>query len=340
MANKYSFRKPTIYLTLPGDTDISNQLPVQGMTARDDLFLCTPDALMNGQATTNVIESCCPSITSGWNVPYHHLNTILGGIKLATEGDETSLQLRCKDCKEVSDYHVNIHALMQNIRGTAWITPIEINGLAVRLNAPTYRVINDFNIAEFRIMKKLAQIVKIEDPTTQDEWLQAVMEEKSSLQVQRYSSCIRSLQADGTIISRDNGHAALINEFIKNADPDITLAIQKKIDEAFEESKVGSVDLRCSKCKKEYKLQVEFDFCVNFRNQLLASTDEDIVRLLDKMTKQQKEIQNDLIKTIWFMRGSVTYDEAYMLTHNEREQIGKLIQENLEVTKKTGMNFF
>ena len=40
------------------------------------------------------------------------------------------------------------------------------------------------------------------------------------------------------------------------------------------------------------------------------------------------------------MRGGITYDDAMLLSHNERKLIGKLIDKNLETTKKTGMPFF
>lgn len=40
------------------------------------------------------------------------------------------------------------------------------------------------------------------------------------------------------------------------------------------------------------------------------------------------------------MRGGLTYDEAMQLGAQERELISKLIDENLETTKKSGMPFF
>ena len=40
------------------------------------------------------------------------------------------------------------------------------------------------------------------------------------------------------------------------------------------------------------------------------------------------------------MRGGITYDEAFMLTQEERELINKIIKENMETTKKSGLPFF
>lgn len=40
------------------------------------------------------------------------------------------------------------------------------------------------------------------------------------------------------------------------------------------------------------------------------------------------------------MRGGLSYEEAMQLGTQERELISKLITENLETTKKSGMPFF
>ena len=40
------------------------------------------------------------------------------------------------------------------------------------------------------------------------------------------------------------------------------------------------------------------------------------------------------------MRGSVSIEEAYQLDYEDRSIVFKIIEENLETTKKTGLNFF
>lgn len=42
----------------------------------------------------------------------------------------------------------------------------------------------------------------------------------------------------------------------------------------------------------------------------------------------------------WSMRGGLTYAEAMQLSFSERSLIGDLIKENLETTKKTGLQYF
>jgi hypothetical protein len=42
----------------------------------------------------------------------------------------------------------------------------------------------------------------------------------------------------------------------------------------------------------------------------------------------------------WYMRGSVSYEDILNMSVDERIAINKLIESNLEVTKKTQMPFF
>jgi len=48
----------------------------------------------------------------------------------------------------------------------------------------------------------------------------------------------------------------------------------------------------------------------------------------------------ELTKLVWLMRGGLGYDEAYYLGAEEREVIGKMVEENFEITKKSGMPYF
>ena len=71
-----------------------------------------------------------------------------------------------------------------------------------------------------------------------------------------------------------------------------------------------------------------------------ASSDEQIQELLNSMDRQAKDLKSELIKLVWYMRGGITYAEILMMNSSEREIIGKLIKENLETTKKSGLPFF
>ena len=67
---------------------------------------------------------------------------------------------------------------------------------------------------------------------------------------------------------------------------------------------------------------------------------EGINKLVKEYDADTKAIKDELFKICWFMRGSVSITESYMLSPDDRELIGALIESNLNVTKESGLNFF
>jgi hypothetical protein len=72
----------------------------------------------------------------------------------------------------------------------------------------------------------------------------------------------------------------------------------------------------------------------------LAWSLDEILAEVKVMENSQKEIKHELTKICWYMRGGVSYNEAYMMGPEDREIIGAVIKENLETTKKSGLPFF
>jgi hypothetical protein len=58
------------------------------------------------------------------------------------------------------------------------------------------------------------------------------------------------------------------------------------------------------------------------------------------MEKEAKKIKSEMLRMCWSMRGGITYNEAMQLSYQDRELIGGIIKENLDTTKKTGLNYF
>jgi hypothetical protein len=72
----------------------------------------------------------------------------------------------------------------------------------------------------------------------------------------------------------------------------------------------------------------------------LTSSNEDIVEMLDNFDKESKALKKDLLTMCWYMRGSISYEDAVMLSYDDRRIINKIIESNLETAEKSGMPFF
>jgi len=62
--------------------------------------------------------------------------------------------------------------------------------------------------------------------------------------------------------------------------------------------------------------------------------------LVDQYEGDVKKIKSNILQMCWHMRGGVTYDEAMNMSISERNLIAKIIEDHMETTKKTGLNYF
>lgn len=67
---------------------------------------------------------------------------------------------------------------------------------------------------------------------------------------------------------------------------------------------------------------------------------EDMEKYFSRLEYQSKALKEEAFRLSWYMRGGLTYSEAMMLSYSEREIISKLIKDNLEITKKSGLPFY
>jgi hypothetical protein len=58
------------------------------------------------------------------------------------------------------------------------------------------------------------------------------------------------------------------------------------------------------------------------------------------MEKEVKMIKSNALRTVWYMRGGISYAESMNLSNDERAIIDDIIKENFETTKKSGLPFF
>lgn len=72
----------------------------------------------------------------------------------------------------------------------------------------------------------------------------------------------------------------------------------------------------------------------------MLNSDQEIQELIKGMDREVRDIKEDLFRLSWYMRGGITFSEIYNMGIQERDIIGKIIKENLDTTKKSGLPFF
>jgi hypothetical protein len=72
----------------------------------------------------------------------------------------------------------------------------------------------------------------------------------------------------------------------------------------------------------------------------LILTLPEIEEEVKKMDAESKALKKEIYKLAWFMRGSLSVNEAFNMDIMDREILLEIIQENLETAKETGLPFF
>jgi hypothetical protein len=67
---------------------------------------------------------------------------------------------------------------------------------------------------------------------------------------------------------------------------------------------------------------------------------EDMIAYFDRLEAQSKALKEETLRLCWYMRGGLDYNDAMLLSLDERKLIGKIVKDNLETSKKSGMPFF
>ena len=70
---------------------------------------------------------------------------------------------------------------------------------------------------------------------------------------------------------------------------------------------------------------------------LLTLPIEEIEKEVKKLENESKALKHEIFKLAWFMRGSINIEQAYALDVEDREIITKIIIENIENSKTTGL---
>lgn len=263
------FRQPALYLKLPsggrwypeGQIDISasSEIPVYPMTARDEIMMKTPDALMNGASTIQVIQSCCPSIKDPGSMPIVDLDAVLLGIRLATYGPEMEFTSVCPHCGTKAEKGLNISILLDKITGGDWAHPVKINGMEIQLKPQTYKEFNDNNLINFE-EQRLLQLVQ-SDELPEDEKLKKFDEMFSKLvetgisQVSKNIAHIKT--AEGDLV--DNPE--YIREFLDNCEKGVWNSIKDRLDLIKKQNNYNEVNLVCEneECGKEFVAPFVFE---------------------------------------------------------------------------------
>lgn len=339
-----SLRQIEIYIQLPSQLrhwrvgsihTTSNNLGITSSCLQDEFNLRVADSLFNGSATVALIESCCPGISNAWDVPLSDLSAILSGIQLAS-GHDLEINTTCPECLNSQLFSLDLSKVTPSFNAEVWNELVLINGLTFAFLPPTYKQFTDFNINNYKYQKTIFQIKNLPIAEVPENILIDLTNATVDLQLQLLDNCIKSISVNQEEVS----DKAFIHEYLQNVEHQVIDQLVTKLNKCIEGTNLKNIQITCQYCNHLYESGLNLDPAASFRSSMIQSSEEKITKMLNKMTREAKDLRADIIKMIWFMRGAISLSEAMLLTNRDREIISKLIEENLQITKDSGLPFF
>lgn len=349
----WSIRQPKIYIKLPSQGNFwpegslektpTGEYPVYSMSIADEISTRIPDGLINGVATVNIIESCIPNIKNAWSTPSIDLDLILIAIRIATYGEKMLLPLDTKDADV--EFDVDLRNIMNNLVSTIkWDPLVPVNDIIVHVKPVSYQDFNKDSIETFESQKSI-QIIEKSDMSEEEKLkiLDEIIKKISIIPIDFISKSIECIETPYGIVDDTD----FIREFVENIDKETFEKIKSHVESLQENNKIPPVIVNPNQAMLDagyedvpIEVPLSFDQSFIFRLRLLMLDMDQIDSLAKSMEKEVRSIKDEMLKFCWYMRGSITVSEAYNLTFEDREIIGKIIEGNLETTKKSGLPFF
>ena len=258
-------RQPKIYIRLPsngqywatGSLEVSEtgEYPVYSMTAKDELALKVPDALMNGQAVVDVIQHCVPNVKNAWACPNLDLDILLIAIRLATYGEMMNTPVTIAELE--LEYQVDLRIIMDQLQNQiTWNPAVVINDeLTVFVKPLTYKNISHAAIQAFET-QKIMNVVNDEK-----------MSEEQKITLFKESFAKMTQATLGTIIDSvdriDSAHGstsdpAHIKEFIDNIDKEIYSKIEQHLTSLREQNSIKPMRVAVTQEMKDRGVNQDF----------------------------------------------------------------------------------
>ena len=266
------YRQPEIYITLPSggqfypegslESSATGEIPVYGMSAKDDVAIKTPDALISGEAVVQVIKSCIPSIKDPWQMPASDVDFVLVAIRIASYGEEMEMESTCTKCEEEFNFGIDLTQYIDKlgkVEFTNETTTIKYGKLKVHIKPLTYNELSLLQRSAFEEQQVLTMASSNEDleETERQEMYTRVLNNMTELNIGTISSGVQGIELpDGELIVDKTE----IIDFVNNSSIKLTNRITDTLQEIRDKTLIPPLDIECPKCEHKWLSPLDFNY--------------------------------------------------------------------------------
>jgi len=270
LANFY--RRPGTYVSLPSKgryyrsaikLSDNGELAVYPMTAKDELALKNPDALLNGEALKQVLASVVPDISNVNEIPAPDIDMILVAMRMASYGDDLDLNVN-HNCEASEGKSQSVTVGLGSILGTMKEIPdgsgevVLSNGVKVLLRPYSLENQSKLLRVQFTTMRQL-QAMEANEKNTIDQKADVANKGYDMLtnlsQEILAGSIIAVVLPDGTEVT-NYGH---IYDWVKNLDRASADRLDQEMKLFADYGITRTLEMTCDYCKEKYTTDMLFD---------------------------------------------------------------------------------
>ena len=258
------FRQPRIFISLPshgiynapgtinGDVE---RIPVFGMTGMDEILMKTPDALLSGESTAKVINSCCPAITDPWDLCNLDADLVLTAIRIATYGNTMTVIKVCGECQTENEYELDLNKLIDHYTTCTYDNKIVLKDLTIKIRPLNYKTSTDFALRNFQLQQQLSQLDDLKDENEKKTLLNELFQKLSTLQNEIFVAGIESVDTGKVVVTERE----FIAEWVANCDSEIIDSIKKHIQLNQDNWTDVKHNVVCENCGATSNISVDMD---------------------------------------------------------------------------------
>jgi hypothetical protein len=269
------YRQPAIYIKLPSGGRYypknvftpteTGDIPILPMTVKDELAFKTPDAMINGQSTVDVIKSCVPNLLDPWQMVNYDTDAVLLAIRIATYGETMDINYRVPGTEDEQTHTINLPALLEDLgRVEIKDETTTSKGFKVEMQPLSYKTLTKIQIARFEQQKMYGTI---DNSTMSDEAKQSAFAKSfETLNMVNFSLLVDSIKSITTPEGNTVVDRAQIIEFCNNADATTVTEIQDKLSELRVQAQIPLLRIKATEDQIKKGAPTSFEVPVTFDN--------------------------------------------------------------------------
>jgi hypothetical protein len=269
------YRQPQIYIKLPSGGRYypkevftpteTGEIPILPMTAKDEMAFKTPDAMINGQSTVDVIKSCVPNLLDPWKMVNYDTDAVLLAIRIATYGETMDITFRVPGTEEDQQHSMNLPALLEDIgRIEIADSTTTSKGFKIDIQPLDYKTLTKIQIARFEQQKMYGTIDS--SSMTEEQKQTAFAKSFETLNMVNFSLLVDSIKSITTPKGDTVTDRAQLIEFCDKADTKTITEIQEKLSELRLQAQIAPLKIKTTEEQIKKGAPASFEVPVTFDN--------------------------------------------------------------------------